>query len=133
MILDIKPSLIQSASGFKIKLIFNDEQLIGFIGYMIKNGIIYAPLLGYELNSPNAKGIYRMISALKINAAQEFCGPLDSSAGASSFKRNRGHTPIIEYHGAYIVHLSLLRKIMWKFMIFVVNKFAMPLIEHRGL
>ena len=95
-------SLIQSTPGFKTKLIYNNQQLIGFLGYMVKNEIIYAPFLGYNPQNPENKDSYRMISAIKIQAAQKGGWTLHSSAGASSFKLNRGHSPVIEYHALYI-------------------------------
>jgi len=126
-------SIIQQTPGFSLKLIYDKEQLIGFMGYLRKNNIIYTPLLGYHANVVKEKGVYRMISALKLQAAEKHNSLVHSSAGAATFKRNRGHEVVTEYHAYYIKHLSLKRKMIWKFIQSVVNYLAVPFIKKQGL
>lgn len=125
--------LILRVPGFSVQLVLDEAKLIGFIAYLTRYNVTYAPMLGYDVNLPQSKGIYRVLSSLKITAAQKAGSCLHSSAGAASFKRNRGHTAIIEYHAIYSRHLSLARRSIYYIMMIIVNKFAMPVIQRYEL
>lgn len=122
-------SLVTANTLFTIKLVKNAEQIDAFIGCMTRCGVTYAPFFGYDTKLPTIVGLYRILSTLKINAAIESNTLLHSSAGAAGFKRHRGHESTLEYHAVYIHHLSRLRKIVWKTLMWVVNKIGMPMIQ----
>jgi hypothetical protein len=66
-----------------------DGILDGIIGCFEKDGIISAPLVGYDTNIPRNIGLYRMLIALILQRAAENDLVLNLSSGAADFKRMR--------------------------------------------
>jgi len=116
-------------SMFNIKRLKKANKIDAFIGCLSRNNITYAPLFGYDTNQPAKMGLYRMLSAIKINFAIENDTVLHSSAGAGGFKRHRGHVSAPEYHAVYTAHLSIGRRRVWSLLKWIVNHIGMPLIK----
>ncbi|MBA3661017.1 MAG: hypothetical protein H0W64_04790 [Gammaproteobacteria bacterium] len=114
---------------FNIRTIKKANQIDAFIGCLTRNNITYAPLFGYDTNQPAKLGLYRMLSAIKINIAIENDTILHSSAGAGGFKRHRGHVSAPEYHAVYTKHLPIGRRRAWTLLKWIVNHIGMPLIK----
>jgi hypothetical protein len=114
---------------FNIKLIKKAGKIDAFIGCLTRSNITYAPLFGYDTSQPAKIGLYRMLSAIKINFSIKSNTILHSSAGAGGFKRHRGHTSAPEYHAIYTEHLSIGRRMIWSLLKWIVNHIGMPLIR----
>lgn len=121
--------LLAHSSMFSIKVLKKENSFDAFIGCLSRQDISYAPLFGYNTALPIKLGLYRMLSAIKINMAIDKDTILHSSAGAGTFKRNRGHESVPEYHAVQVQHLSYGRRLMWFFLKCIVNHIGMPLIE----
>lgn len=112
---------------------YPDGQLDGIIGCFDRNNTTTAPLVGYDTNLPQSLGLYRLLMALIIQRADKEKLILNLSSGASSFKRLRGGQPVIEYSGIYVNHLSLRRRIVWKFVSEFLNKIGIPILKRYKL
>jgi hypothetical protein len=116
-------------SIFNVRTLQKYNKIDAFIGCLTRNNITYAPLFGYDTNQPAKIGLYRMLSAIKINLAIENDTILHSSAGAGGFKRHRGHISAPEYHAVHTEHLSIGRRRAWSLLKWIVNHIGMPLIK----
>ena len=65
-----------------------------------------APIVGYDSTLPQDTGLYRMLMALGTRRARERKMLYNMSAGAASFKRNRGGVRALEYSAVYNVGAS---------------------------
>ena len=65
-----------------------------------------APIVGYDATLPQEKGLYRMLMALASQRARERKLLYNMSAGAASFKRNRGGVAALEYSAIYDAGLA---------------------------
>jgi len=66
-----------------------------------------APIVGYDLQQPQRLALYRTLTACGFEHALRHGRRLNQSAGAASFKRQRGGTPVIEYSAVDARHLPL--------------------------
>ncbi len=122
-------NLLINSPMFNVKALKNEDQLDAFIGCFTDVNISYSPLFGYDTQQTEKIGLYRMLSAIKINFAMDHNTTLHSSAGAGRFKRHRGHESTSEYHAVYTKHLSIARRGTWMLLTWIVNNIGMPLIQ----
>ena len=108
-------------------------ELTAVVGCWIRGGVLTTPIVGYDTRRPAADGLYRSASVLLAEMAQARALRLNGSAGAATFKRNRGARPVIEYSAMYVDHLSAPRRAMVRGMAQVLNRVAAPLMVERGL
>jgi hypothetical protein len=78
-----------------------DGQLSGVIAFFDSGRTMTAPIVGYDSTLPQQTGLYRMLMALALKRARERNMLFNMSAGAASFKRNRGGVSAIEYSAVY--------------------------------
>ena len=90
------------------------------------NKIITTPFIGYDQTLPKDKGLYRLMNYKLMQQAIELKYTLNMSSGAAEFKRQRGGEPCFEYLMVYADHLSPLRKLFWKLMKRISEKFIKP-------
>ncbi|MBR0724086.1 GNAT family N-acetyltransferase [Bradyrhizobium manausense] len=83
-----------------------DGQLAGVIAFFDRGRTMTAPIVGYDSTVPQAIGLYRMLMALAAKRARERKMLYNMSAGAASFKRNRGGIAALEYSAVYNAHLA---------------------------
>ena len=83
-----------------------DGQLAGVIAFFRLGCTMTAPIVGYEATVPQEKGLYRMLMALASQRARERKMLYNMSAGAASFKRNRGGIAALEYSAVYNAGLA---------------------------
>ncbi|MBB6486801.1 GNAT family N-acetyltransferase [Rhizobium lusitanum] len=83
-----------------------DGQLDGIIGFFDRGDVMSAPVVGYDTTIDVKAGLYRRLMAIGLQRAREHRLLYNMSAGAASFKRNRGGVPAIEYSAIYNRHLS---------------------------
>ena len=106
-----------------------DGILNGIVGYFERDGIITAPLVGYDTLLPRSLKLYRMLLALVIKRAYTSNMVLNASSGASEFKRLRGGVVEIEYSVIYTKHLSIYRRVTWKILTVALENVAVPLMK----
>jgi hypothetical protein len=80
-----------------------DGQLAGVIAFFDCGHTMTAPIVGYDSALPQNTGLYRMLMALGTRRARERKMLYNMSAGAASFKRNRGGVRALEYSAVYNV------------------------------
>jgi hypothetical protein len=82
-------------------------ELSGVIGFFDSGLTMTAPVVGYDKRLPPATGLYRMLMALATKRARERKLLFNMSAGAASFKRNRGGIGALEYTAVYDAGLRM--------------------------
>lgn len=110
-----------------------DGRLAAVVGCFIRGGVLTTPVVGYDTARPASEGLYRMASALFTLLAETRGLRLHGSAGAASFKRNRGARPVLEYCAYYVDHLSAFRRSVIRGAETLLNRVAAPLMKERQL
>ncbi len=110
-----------------------DGVLSAVVGCFIRGGVLTTPIVGYDTTRPARDGLYRIASVMLAQMAIEHGCKLNGSAGAASFKRNRGARPVIEYTAYFVGHLSFARRTTFGAIEQVLNKMAVPVMVERGL
>lgn len=82
-------------------------RLDGMIGFFELGDVMTAPVVGYDTSKPQQLGLYRRLMAIGLQRARQRRVLFNMSAGAASFKRNRGAIPAIEYAAVYSRHLAV--------------------------
>jgi hypothetical protein len=83
-----------------------DGRLAGVIAFFECGRTMTAPLVGYDTTLPQETGLYRMLMALAAKRARQRKMLYNMSAGAASFKRNRGGVAALEYSAIYNAGLA---------------------------
>ncbi len=89
-------------------------RLDGIAGTFERDGVMTAPVVGYDTALPKELGLYRILMAIVLREASRLKLQLNLSSGASHFKRIRGGVPWIEYTAVYCRHLSLPCRLAWQ-------------------
>jgi hypothetical protein len=105
----------------------------GVVGFYVLNGVMTAPILGYNTSLSPKLGLYRLLSALLAQEALHRRLQLNESSGAASFKQNRGGLSQIEYSAIYDRHLPWHRQQSWAILQLIVDRVAIPLIKKYQL
>lgn len=89
-------------------------RLDAVVGTFALNGVVTAPLVGYDTTLPQSLGLYRRLMAyvLRMTARDKLL--LNLSAGAAGFKRLRGGQPEIEYSAVFCQHLPWRGRVVWR-------------------
>ena len=107
--------------------------LEGVLGLFTLDGIVTAPVVGYNTARDRRLGLYRLLMALVFEFALKEGHRINLSSGAASFKRLRGGRPIVEYSAIYDRHLSLGRRSALNALAAVVNRLGVPLMRKLKL
>lgn len=83
------------------------------VGVVSGDGIVTAPVVGYDTDISQKSALYRRVIARAMALSDHYNLPLNLSSGAPSFKRLRGGVPVIEYTAVYIRHLPRYRQLPW--------------------
>jgi len=110
-----------------------DGVLAAVVGCWVRGGVLTTPIVGYDTVRPAADGLYRLCSFALAQEALERGLKLNGSAGAASFKRNRGASAEIEYTAYYARHLSAPRRLALAAIARALNDVALPIMQERGL
>ena len=86
-------------------------RLDGMIGFFDLGDVMTAPMVGYDTAKPQRLGLYRRLMAIGLQRARQRRMLFNMSAGAASFKRNRGAVPAIEYAAVYSRHLAVSQRV----------------------
>lgn len=111
----------------------DDGSLCAVVGCFIRSGILTTPIVGYDITQPEHAGLYRMASVLYSQMAVERGLRLNGSAGAATFKRNRGARAVIEYSTYWTKHLSPFRRGVIAMLSAGLNRVAAPMLAEQGL
>jgi hypothetical protein len=84
-----------------------------FIGFFVREQMISAAVMGYDPQSPQRRGLYRLAIALTIAEAAERKLLLNLGAGAEKFKMLRGAVPTQEFDAVFDRHLPRRRALPW--------------------
>ncbi|PJF07933.1 GNAT family N-acetyltransferase [Pseudorhodobacter sp. MZDSW-24AT] len=109
------------------------DQLLGVIGTVALGGMLTAPVVGYRTDLPQSLGLYRRLLALAMAEAEAARIPFHMSAGAASFKRNRGARPAIEYTAALVSHLPRRNRIATAALASLLTRIGVPVMRRYGL
>lgn len=107
-----------------------DVAVVGLIG---ENGVITAPLVGYDFSYDRQQGLYRRVIAYIINYADQKQVRLNLSSGASGFKRSRGAVAELEYMLVYTQHLPWYRRLVWRGLAWLSTNFYAKLLKKYQL
>ncbi|WP_395645465.1 hypothetical protein [Terricaulis sp.] len=110
-----------------------DGALSAVVGCFVRGDVLTTPIVGYDTHRPAADGLYRMASVSYAQMALERGLKLNGSAGAASFKRNRGARPVIEYSAFWTRHLSPFRRGVIAALSTALNRIGAPLMAEHGL
>ncbi len=88
------------------------------------------PILGYNTNSDQQQGLYRILSLLITMDSIEKGLICHCSAGAGEFKRNRGAIQQIEYSYVYNAHLPPRQQKVWKVLMWILNTYIEPMAKN---
>jgi hypothetical protein len=95
------------------KALKKNGRIDGVIGYVERNGMMFCPFFGYDLELPKEQALYRLLSTVLMLEASQRQFLFHQSSGASAFKLMRKATSCIEYLAVYHKHLNLSRKLPW--------------------
>ena len=87
-----------------------DGVLQAIVGTFECEGVVTAPLVGYDTTLPQRLGLYRLLMAAVLKYAAESNKRVNLSAGAAHFKRTRGGVAAIEYSAVLADHLPARRQ-----------------------
>lgn len=106
-------SLALESKILSLRALRKNGQIRGVYGYFERNGVMVAPVFGYDTSIPQDTGLYRLISTAFALEAKEKGVLLNQSSGADSFKRLRRAEEVLDYTAVYTKHLPLKRRIPW--------------------
>jgi hypothetical protein len=107
--------------------------LDGVLGLFIVDGVVTAPIVGYETKRDRRLGLYRLLMTLVFEFALKESHRINLSSGAAEFKRLRGGQPVIEYSAMFDRHLSPVRRGAVSALAAVVNGLGVPLMRRLKL
>nr|WP_018751781.1 hypothetical protein [Paenibacillus sanguinis] len=108
-------------------------RLDAILGFFSRDGIMTAPLFGYDTSQPQKLGLYRMLSAVLIGIAEERSLLLHESSGVGQFKRNRGAVAELEVMAVYDRHLPLGVRVCWTLLEKLLYSIGVPIIQRLKL
>lgn len=110
-----------------------NQRYVGVVGMIGENGVITAPIVGYDTTYPQSDALYRRIIAYALLYAHQHAYILNLSSGAPLFKTLRGADSHLEYMFMYTRHLPLRQRLIWKILSFIANHFYAPLLQRFKL
>ncbi|ACY14317.1 GNAT family N-acetyltransferase [Haliangium ochraceum] len=117
---------ILRGSSIQVRLLEQDGRVDGFFAYAVTNGLMCAPLFGYDTALPQSLGLYRMLSAAMFDEAESRGLGIETGAGADAFKRHRGDRPVPRYGAYYVGHLGPHRRAAWSVLARYANAVYAP-------
>lgn len=111
----------------------SEGKIDGVAGIVRRGDTMTTPVLGYDTLLPQSRGLYRMLCWVCTDQAIRNRLVLNCSAGAADFKRSRGACPYTECSAVYVNHLEAERKLAWRLLAVLLNRFAAPLLHRYAL
>jgi len=102
------------ATGIMEFTILQQEgKTVGFYTSWVYENHMHVPLLGYDLQHPDAQHIYHLIMTLTLEEAEQKGTWLNSGEGGTMTKQLRGLQSVAEYAAIYGHHLPWMRRSIW--------------------
>ncbi|WP_028101327.1 GNAT family N-acetyltransferase [Pseudoduganella violaceinigra] len=111
----------------------NAGELQAVVGIFAQDGMLTAPIVGYETALPQSLGMYRLLMACVFEQAMATGSNINLSAGAAHFKRLRGGTPAIEYSAVLVSHMPKSTRRAVGVLSALTNKIGVPLMRRFKL
>lgn len=108
-------------------------RLDGVVGCFERDGVLTAPLVGYDTSLPQRLGLYRMLMAIVLQKSDFTGAVLNLSSGAAQFKRLRGGEPEIEYTAIDCRHLAWPRRLVLRLLAWLLNTVGVFLLKRFQL
>ena len=114
---------------------FRDEAglLQAVVGTFEREGVVTAPIVGYNTGLPQHLGLYRLLMAAVLKYAADSGQRVNLSAGAAQFKRLRGGVPAIEYSAVLVSHLPRHRQRAVRVLRVLTERVGVPLMRRFKL
>lgn len=114
---------------------FRDDAgtLLAIVGMFAQEGIITAPIVGYDTGLPQSLGLYRLLMASVFEEAMAVGATINLSAGAAHFKRLRGGIPAIEYSAVLVSHLPAFTRRTVKVLSALTTNLGVPIMQRFEL
>lgn len=113
----------------EFKALRKNGTIYGAVGFFYRGGTMTTPILGYDTALGKEEGLYKLCSVILTQHSLEKHMVLHRSAGAGSFKRNRGAINTIEFSAVYIKHLPQKKQWVWKFLSQLLNHIGIPILK----
>lgn len=107
-------------------------RIMAVAGMLARGGITTPPVVGYDTGRPQKEALYRIASLMFGDWALERKLALHASAGAASFKRNRGAHGVIECMAVYTRHLGPIQRLVVRAMAEVLERQVVPMMRREG-
>ena len=108
-------------------------QLVGVLGYIVRDGVLTTPILGYDLAVPQEAALYRRLSLRVLLVTEERGLRMHSSAGAGRFKQSRGAKPYTEFAAVWAEHMPRRNRSVLSMLARGLERYALPQMESRIL
>ncbi len=103
------------------------------VGTFEREGVVTAPIVGYDTDLPQTLGLYRLLMAAVLKYAADEGKRVNLSAGAAQFKRLRGGVPAIEYSAVLVSHLPKRRQRAIRVLRALTQRVGVPLMRRYKL
>lgn len=126
---------LQKQKLIHLRLLYDcmEDKYVGVVGLVGEDGVITAPIIGYDSNYDIKEALYRRVIAYAIEYAMQRKYLLNLSSGASNFKIIRGAEAHLEYMFVNVRHLSPFKKLIWRILSLIANYFYAPLLKRLKL
>lgn len=108
-------------------------RLDGVVGVFEVDGVLSAPIVGYDTTLPRSRALYRRLMAMVLRRALVEGKVLNLSSGAAHFKRLRGGEAELEYIAVDVRHLPRSRRLAWRALAEVARRVGGPILEANEL
>ncbi|MFJ3058255.1 hypothetical protein [Herbaspirillum sp. NPDC087042] len=110
-----------------------DGVLQAVVGMFAQDGVVTAPVVGYNTALPVSLGLYRLLMARVLELAMQRGWNINFSAGAALFKRLRGGRAEIEYSAVLDSHLGLRHRSTLSAVRYLASHVGVPLMKRYQL
>jgi hypothetical protein len=107
--------------------------LLGMVGMAHREGVSCTPLLGYDIDLPASRGLYRLLMLRAFLECETRRTSLHCSSGAGLFKYNRGARSHVEFAAVWANHLPLYRRANLRALSAAVLRCVVPYLKSHKL
>ncbi len=107
-------------------------RIMAVAGMFARSGIMTPPVVGYDTSRPQHEALYRIACYMFCDWAMARGLTLHGSAGAASFKRNRGAHGVIEYMAVHAAHLAPVRRRVVQGLAGMLEHWMVPMMRKEG-
>lgn len=108
----------------QFKSLRREGKCVGVAGYLVRDGVMYCPFLGFDKNDPDHSIIFRLLNTALLLEAKEKQYLFHQSAGASFYKSVRRAEGTLEYQTVFTQHLPRKQRIAWSLLTKFINAFG---------